>query len=68
MSWKPGRGSGCGFDDAMRREEKYRSELNTLMSTPDATVKAISKVCGIKRPEELFWWESSGSVWGIAPL
>lgn len=37
MSWKPGRGSGCGFDDAMRREEKYRSELNTLMSTPDAT-------------------------------
>lgn len=44
MSWKPGRGAGCGFDDAMRREEKYRNELNMLMNTPNATVKAVSKV------------------------
>ena len=43
MSWKPCIGSGNGFDNAQRRERKYRYELNVLINNPDATIKAISK-------------------------
>ncbi|WP_029327682.1 hypothetical protein [Bacteroides sp. 14(A)] len=43
MSWKPSRSSGCGFDNAKIREEKYRKELNTLMSDPQANIQKVSK-------------------------
>lgn len=43
MSWKPCRSSGCGFDNAKIREQKYRDTLNELIKDPEATIKDVSK-------------------------